>query len=120
MVVSYHWEEAPPMQVRDRGPHPQRRDGPAWRLATPGALVLGACVALAGCAAGGGLAKPGGTAKELQRDHAACVSWMYGISVPRDRGPVRWTYYDWCMREKGYRKEGVVANGGFEPPTKGL
>lgn len=83
-------------------------------------VSFGILVVLTGCAASGPLSKAGGTAAEFQRDHAACVSWMYGVSTPRGRSAVRWTYYDWCMREKGYRKEGVVANGGFEPPTKGL
>lgn len=85
------------------------------------AMVVVPVLVVTACAAtGGGLVKPGGSMEEFERDHAACVSWMYGVSTPRGRGAARWTYYDWCMQEKGYRKAGVVANGGFEPPTKGL
>ena len=100
------------MQVRDLFRGPRAGHGPARVMAIGGAFVLLNLLVLTGCTAGAGLAKPAGTASEFQRDHAACVSWMHGVSAPRGRGPLRWTYYDWCMHEKGYRKEGVVASEG--------
>jgi hypothetical protein len=108
------------MQVRDlfHQSHSEHRSAGITMMRS--AMFLMSLLVIAACAAGTGLVKPGGTAEEFQRDHAACVSWMYGVSTPRGRGAVRWAYYDWCMQKKGYRKAGVVANGGFEPPTKGL
>ena len=86
--------------------HPQLSFSHVRAIVVRALLVTATVVALTGCAADGVLAKPGGTTTEFQRDHAACVSWMYGVSTPRGRSAVRWTYYDWCMRERGYRHDG--------------
>lgn len=63
--------------------------------------LLLAVVAATGCTCGMPT-KLGVTEKEYRNDYLTCMAQMNALRTQGREAP-RWTYYDWCMQEKGYR-----------------